>query len=309
MMFKQNYLNELPEDCIKLIYKCVYDMSVKNIKTCPSNKNIQYYYNLQEMMTDDEDEQFHFPYLQVVNCKVSTRLKYIYDEVNSNCYFPKYWVFFNEQRWVERNAHRYFKPQVAHAKRVDAGLANTRKLLTDAHKIRFVRIRSDNLLLIHKNNQYLHRRFRKHFSGHHEATIKDDIIIDFKMYIDKGDIVIVFKRSMDCLAELLWIFNEIAFVATDCELGEFLVSMMEQRDELRERNPDDKGLLDGLEFNLRRISEVVNELALDNFLIDCNITLEGETAILTKQKPVNFIGIGDLDFETDAESEESEEED
>ena len=49
-------------------------------------------------------------------------------------------------------------------------------------------------------------------------------------------------------------------------------------------------------------------MVLDNFLIDCNITLEGETAILTKQKPVNFIGIGDLDFETDAESEESESE-
>jgi hypothetical protein len=126
------------------------------------------------------------------------------------------------------------------------------------------------------------------------------------MYIDKGDIVIVFDKSMDCLAELLWVFNEIAFIAFDFVLHNFLISMMEQRNQLRERNPDDKGLLDGLEFNLRRIREVVNELGLDNFLIDCNITLEGETAILTKQKPVNFIGIGDLDFETDAESEGSE---
>ena len=309
-MFKQNYLNELPDDCVKLIYKNVFDMSVKNIKNCPLNKNIDYYYALQDMMIDEEDTDFHFPYLQVVSRKVNTNLKYLYDCVDGNCYFPKYKKLIEEQRWIEANAHKYFKPNVAHAKRVDAGLANARKMLTDDHHIRFIRIRSDNLLFIHKNNQYLHRKLRKYISGHYRT----DCDTCFNAYIDKGDIVIVFDDesfSMDCLAELLYGFTDIALYVVDNLLDGFLFEMFAERDEIvRTTNPDDLNyILDPIEFNLRRIREVLDELELNDFLTDCNIKLEGETAILTKHKPVNVIGIGgdESDEEWETTDEETDE--
>jgi len=312
-MFKQNYLNELPDDCIKHIYKKLYDMSVKKISTCPLNKNIEYYYNLQEMMNDEEPD-FHFPYLQVVKRKVNTYLKYLYDVEYGNCYTPKYMKMIMEQRWIEANAHKYFNPIVAHAKRVDAGLANTRKMLIDDHNIRFIRIRSDNLLFIYQKNQYLHRRFRKYFSGYYHTDCENC----FNAYIDKEDIVIVFDDkcfSMSCLAELLFNFTDI-YLLIEGLLDGFFEVMIEERDELLERppddmRPDDMGFLDGIEFNLRRIQEVRDELAIGDFVIDCNIKLEGETAIFTKQKPVNVIALSDNSEDSDYydESETDEVED
>jgi hypothetical protein len=304
-MFKQNYLNELPDDCIKHIYKNLYDMSVKKISTCSLNKNIQFYYNLQEMMNDEEPD-FHFPYLQIVSRKVNTHFKYLYDVEDGNIYTPKYMRMIMEQRWIEANAHKYFNPIVAHAKRVDAGLANTRKMLIDDHKIRYVRIRSDNLLFTYQKNQYLHRRFRKHFSGQYEAIITDDTAHDFKMFIDKGDIVIVFEdqfkkdTSMSCLGELLWIFDKIAY-EIDSVLNDFFDDMIQERDEIYEKaNPDELDMLrDPLEFNLRRIREIMNELEISDFLIDCNIKLEGETAVITKHKPVNVIVMSDNSEDSD----------
>jgi len=307
-MFKQNYLNELPDDCIKHIYKKLYDMSVKKISTCTLNKNIVHYYNLQEMM-NDEDPNFHFPYLQIVSRKVNTHLKYLYDVEDGNIYTPKYKKMIMEQRWIEANAHKYFNPIVAHAKRVDAGLANTRKMLIDDHKIRYVRIRSDNLLSTHQKNQYLHRRFRKHFSGCYEAIIDDDTPHYFKMFIDKGDIVIVFESefkkykedtSMSCLGELLWIFDKIACVI-EWVLDDFFNDMIQERDEKYEKaTPDELDMLrDPLEFDLRRIREIINELEISDFFINCNIKLEGETAIFTKQKPVNVIVMSDNSEDSD----------
>ena len=302
MIFRRNYLTELPDDIMRLIYKKLYDISVKAIKKDDLTENIEIYYELQDRMNWGKcggKIDYNFPYRQITERRTSTRHKYFYDEIEKNVYDLKYSKINSEQIDIMINADKYNNKETAHAKRIDIALTLTRKMLIIPHKIRFVRVRSDELLKMYNLNYHLYKELKEYIKI-------DNTYKNFSYYLDKGDFVIVFKKSRCCLGDLFLNFvNEIYWVIFEGRLEIFKEWKYQELQAKREIDPTE---CDGLALDFRFLRYLERELSIDEFLNNCFIDLQGETATLIKGRQLTILNTEEDFYQGDSDDEEYDEE-
>lgn len=118
----------------------------------------------------------------------------------------KYNKINSEQININIDANKYNNKKIAHEKRIDVALTLARKVHLIPNKIRFVKIRSGELLKIYNINPYLHKQLRKYTKKYDKGIVNIKEKVSYKYYIDKGEITFVFEDVLSCLGELLLTF-------------------------------------------------------------------------------------------------------
>lgn len=278
-MFVENYLKEMPEDCLKIIYKHVFDISVKKIKNIESDNygNSKYLSALKRMLkticierieegivdlNDGEDNDF--PFNQVVHWGRTTgslKFPFIYNEVD-NLEFDK-----------DKLEMNLFYRKVVYVGKQD---------------IRFVRLQSKRLVDLYENNRKAHNMIKKHLKGYYDVEC-DIGIYDYKMYLDEGEVLFVLKKSVCCMAEFL-----ICFRAMFARLFD---ELFEYQDELNReyrrkfdadiwKNRMERGIFPNMKEEkvvrqtLDCLDDLTDYISIPHYLNNCDIRVEGNTAFI-----------------------------
>jgi hypothetical protein len=147
---------------------------------------------------------------------------------------------------------------------------------------------------------------------HLYKELKDNIKIDntyrtFSYYLDKGDFVIVFKKSMSCLGDLFLNFlRDIYWVIFVGRIETFKEWKYQELQAKREIDPTECDAL-ALDFRFYRYLE--RELSIDEFLNNCFVNLEGETATLIKGRTLTILNTEEDFYQGDTDDDEDYDED
>lgn len=325
MIFRRNYLAELPDDIMRMIYKNLYDNAVKSIKTCDLNKNLVFYEELRDTLTLanlSRDELFNiyqdlpvsFPYLQIRDRKCNTSYKYFYEKIEENVYGLKYSKINSEQINIDIDK-RYgglerFEDRYNHLKKsVDIGMVLSRKMLVIPHDIKIIKVKSKALKEIKANgtNNFYKKLTAnvRGISGIHEHNYD----IECKYFIQEDYIYFVVKNkdSISCLGELLCAFEMIFY-----GMIENLIDFCEDLDTecIVEEGEPIRGNLKYLQECRDFGNKLEDELRDDDYLLYCGINLNGVVAEISSNKGVcNVYSLGgDTTDEDDEETNFSREE-
>jgi hypothetical protein len=214
-MFKKNYMNEMPDDVARLVFKYVYDGLL---------------YQIEERDFLNYDNEMYIQALKFHMKELCERTSFLHRNSTNYNEFPfnqiAYWGKstgdFAKYKFDKdnREIYSYIDKETGNLKledRIDMHLITKRKVFAEPHKVKYVRLRSKYIENIWRNQKLVLMWFNDRMN---EWTLETEDKLGigtftYTMRIDDGDLLIELIEDtgttwdmFECLAQFLIIFSQ-----------------------------------------------------------------------------------------------------